>query len=243
MEIGYKYNLKTETDPPQCEWLTVPNFRLRQTQVSQFYLDRAQELKASGYKLHGHPLIDLRQRIPPEYVADFLPFLRGLTAGFEEVIDAWDVTNEMANHGADVWGDYWQATVFEAMREIAPNAQLYMNEYAIQNAEYWDGVLSLAQRLKADGLIDGVGIQCRADITNRIPSAFDYGASLLLQPLPAPKLESAIAAIKGMGLLCHLSEVHVTHSPGQESSAVALIDRYQRVGQEQGADRITYWEN
>ncbi len=236
MEIGYKYNLNTEAVPPACTWLTLPNFRMNQ-QASQSFLDRAQELRTDGYKLHGHPLINLRKH--PK--GDLESFLAGITSGFHDVIDSWDVINECSNYGTEQWGDYWQAKAFEKMRVLCPNAQLYLNEYAIQNPNYWDGVLELAARLKKEGLLDGIGIQCRADITKKIPKAFDYGASKLLQPLPAPKLTKIIHAVKSLNLACHLSEVVCTYAEGQEQSARAVVKRYAQVGKDNGADRITYW--
>ena len=99
MEIGYKYNLNAESVPPVCPWLTLPNFRMDQ-KASQSFLGRAQELKTDGCKLHGHPLINLRKH--PK--GDLEPFLAGITSGFHDVIDSWDVINECSNYGTENWG-------------------------------------------------------------------------------------------------------------------------------------------
>lgn len=235
MDIGFKYNLNSINPSPRCDWLTVPNFRIGQPFPSQHYLAKATSLKDDGYKLHGHPLLNIR-RMPDNIET----FLIGVTEGFEDLIDSWDVINEMSNHVDR--GDYWHAKPFELMRELCPDAKLFINEYAIQNPQYWNGVLSLAERLKSDGLVDGIGIQCRSDIRDKIPGAFDYGASLLVQPMPTPKLNTIIDNVHGLGLDCHLSEVTCLHSPGQEKTATALVQRYRNTGEAKKVSRFTYWE-
>ena len=240
MQIGTKYNLVH--DPlPACEWLTLPHFRMGQPQTSQSLHHAIVALKDTGYKLHGHPLINLRKHPNVEYVRDLDDFLFGVTENFENLIDSWDVLNECSNYNDDVWGNYWQSKVLEMMRDLCPGAKLFINEYAIQNSEYWDGVLALAEKLKDDGLLDGVGIQCRTDITERVSPLFDYGASLLVAPIPTPKLTNAIKAIHGMGLDCHLSEVQCLHGEGQEKTAQAVIARYRKTAEDNNVHRFTYW--
>ena len=243
MEIGYKYHPRKSTKiiPSDAHWLTLPVFKFAQGK-SQDYLSQVSSL-AESYKLHGHPLIDKRAHPMVDYSADMISFLSGVISGYENVVDAWDVCNETNGYNYDTWGEYWQLKMFEFMRSACPNASLWLNEYAIQNESYWDDVFKLAQKLSEEGLVDGVGIQCRADIREKLPKnrALDYGLSRLLEPLPAPKLTKAISAISAIGLKVHLSEVICFHDESQTEAATAIINRYTQTGAAAGIDRITYW--
>ncbi len=239
MELGIKFNLKSAEEPPPFEWLTLPNFRMGQ-QSAQDFAARAAGLKAKGFKLHGHPLIDLRKHPKVEYAAELDYYLLGLTESFTGLVDSWDVTNECANY--DRWGDYWQAKAFEAMRELAPGSKLYMNEYAIQDEQYWGRALKLAERLKKDGLLDGVGIQCRADIRNN--SRFAAGMwALLKRPISEARLSSVVREIKTLDLLCHFSEVECFHDKTSESGqrAANILEGYLSIAEKLNVDRFTYW--
>ena len=246
MEIGYKFNPRGPVKPPEADWLTLPIFRFfrsrQRSGVSQDLVSKVKYLYAQGYKLHGHPLVDKRDAPRVDRVEDLRTYLVSMTDQYRELISSWDVCNECSGWDMRRWGSDWQLKVFAMARDLFPNAQLWLNEYAVNSEPHWENVTCLTEKLSKEGLIDGVGIQCRADITEKVPGVVDWGFSKLFEPLPAPKLENAIADIHGLGLVVHLSEVECLHSPGQESSAAAIIKRYERVGREQGAQRLTYWQ-
>ena len=172
-----------------------------------------------------------------------MPYIAGLVIGFEGVIDSWDVCNEVSAHNNDVWGDGWQLEMFEYMRELCPDAKLWLNEYAINDQAYWEGsVLPLAERLSTLGLADGVGIQCQSDIRDRTLVGIDAFMKELIKPIPTPRLDSAISAIKGMGLSVHLSEVNCVHGKGQDNAAAGIIERYATAASRNSVERLTYWE-
>ena len=229
--------------PPEADWLTLPIFRSKQRGgPPQDLVNKVKRLSAQGFKLHGHPLLDKRGVPAVDKVDDLLPYLTRVTDQYRKLIHSWDICNECSGWNMRRWGPDWQLKVFAMARDLFPNAQLWLNEYAVNSEPHWENVTCLTEKLSKEGLIDGVGIQCRADITEKVPGVVDWGFSKLFEPLPAPKLENAIADIHGLGLAVHLSEVECIHSPGQENSAAAIIKRYERVGREQGAQRLTYWQ-
>ena len=224
--------------------LLLPNFRYRQKAgSSQDVILLAKDLKERGYWLHGHAIYDLRNKPRATYWTELKPYIANLVIGFEGVIDSWDVCIEVSDHNKGLWGDDWQVEMFEYMRELCPEAKLWLNEYAINNQAYWeDSVLPLAERLNSLGLVDGVGIQCQTDIRKRTLTGIDVFMKELIKPIPTPRLDSAISAIKSMGLPVHLSEVNCVHDSGQENAAEGVIERYVSAAKRNSVERLTYWK-
>ena len=83
-------------------------------------------------------------------------------------INGWDVVNEALNDDGTLrqssWlkiiGDDYIEKAFEFAHEADPNAQLYYNDYSLENEAKRKGAIELVKRLQAKGIpITGVGIQ------------------------------------------------------------------------------------
>ncbi len=83
-------------------------------------------------------------------------------------IKGWDVVNEALNDDGTLrqsqWlkiiGDDYIEKAFRFAREVDPEAQLYYNDYSLENEAKRRGALELVKKLKAKGVaITGVGLQ------------------------------------------------------------------------------------
>ncbi len=103
--------------------------------------------------------------------------IRTLLAHFRGKIYCWDVVNEALSDGPEVWrmDSSWHAIAgsdddgdgipdyiakaFETARAADPEVKLFYNDYDIDAGSKLEKAAMLAQKLKALGLIDGIGIQ------------------------------------------------------------------------------------
>jgi len=83
-------------------------------------------------------------------------------------IHGWDVVNEaIAADGSwrksrwyEILGENHVAKAFEFAREADPNAELYYNDFDLENRPKCEGVIRLVKGLQAKGVqVDGIGIQ------------------------------------------------------------------------------------
>src|SRR5436190_12644864 len=81
-------------------------------------------------------------------------------------IKGWDVVNEAVEEDGslrktpwlDIIGDDYLAKAYEFAREADPQAELYYNDYSVENAPKRNGVVALVRRLQAQGVrITAVG--------------------------------------------------------------------------------------
>lgn len=243
MEVGRRWNPRLGLEDLRADELAVlPIFRFKQTGgKSQELLPQVEALKVDGVKLHGHALISKREHPRVEYAEDFRPYIQGITAGYESLIDSWDVCNEPSGYRYQLWGDDWPVKVFAIARELFPGAELWLNEYAVTNDQHWAQVMTLISKLTTEGFIDGVGLQCNTDLRERVPTALSYGAEHILKKRPGFKLKRCIADVKGAGLKVALTEISCLTDPGQEALAASTIEGYEHIADETNVDRITYW--
>jgi endo-1,4-beta-xylanase len=84
-------------------------------------------------------------------------------------IAGWDVVNEALNEDGTLrqspWlkiiGEDYLAKAFEFAREADPKAELYYNDYSLENEAKRNGGVELIRRLKAQGVpVVAVGLQC-----------------------------------------------------------------------------------
>ena len=83
-------------------------------------------------------------------------------------IGAWDVVNEALDDGGGLRQSPWLAIIgedyivkaFEFAHEADPKAQLYYNEYLLENTAKRQGAITLIKKLQSQGIpIAGVGLQ------------------------------------------------------------------------------------
>jgi endo-1,4-beta-xylanase len=83
-------------------------------------------------------------------------------------VNGWDVVNEALNEDGTMrqspWfkiiGEDYVAKAFEYAKEADPNAELYYNDYSLENEDKRNGAVELVKRLKAQGLkVTAIGTQ------------------------------------------------------------------------------------
>ena len=121
-------------------------------------------------------------------------------------VNGWDVVNEALDDDGTMrrtpWdtiiGDDYVAMAFRFAHEADPRAQLYYNDYSIENAPKRQGVVALVRRLQAEGVpVAGVGIQGHYGL--------DYPG--------LAQLDSTIAAFAALGVKVMITELDVDVLP------------------------------
>ena len=121
-------------------------------------------------------------------------------------IRGWDVVNEALNDDGTLrhtpWltiiGEDYLAQAFRFAHEADPEAELYYNDYALENAPKRRGALHLVERLQAQGApVAGVGLQSH----NRM----DW-------PTPAQQ-DSTIVAFAALGVRVMITELDIDLLP------------------------------
>ena len=183
-----------------------------QDRYVQFGLDRKMQVV-------GHNLVWHRQT--PAWVfqgengapADRETLLRRLRDHIQTVvgrykgkIHGWDVVNEAVDEDGSLrkapWhdgiGDDYVAKAFEFAHEADPDAELYYNDYGLENAAKRAGVIRLVKDLQARKLrIDGIGNQ----------------AHWRLDTPSIPDIEQALTELHGTGLKVMYSELDINLLP------------------------------
>jgi len=89
-------------------------------------------------------------------------------------IGGWDVVNEALNEDGTLRESPWEKIIgpnyitlaYQFAHEADPNAQLYYNDYSLENAPKREGAITLVKKLQAAGIpIAGVGLQGHYNLT------------------------------------------------------------------------------
>jgi endo-1,4-beta-xylanase len=121
-------------------------------------------------------------------------------------INGWDVVNEALNDdgalGQTPWlkitGEEYVAKAFEFAHEADPKAELYYNDYSLENEAKRNGAIELIRKLRAQGVpVTGVGFQ---------------GHYVIDWPSVA-QLDAAIAAFANLGVRVMITELDVDVLP------------------------------
>jgi len=127
-------------------------------------------------------------------------------------IGGWDVVNEALNEDGTLrqssWlkiiGDDYIEKAFRFAHEADPDAQLYYNDYSLENEPKRKGALELVRKLEASGVpITGIGLQDHVSL--------DW---------PSPnQIDTTIAQFSGLGMKVMITELDVDVLPGVTHSA------------------------
>lgn len=133
-------------------------------------------------------------------------------------INGWDVVNEALNEDGtlrqSLWlkiiGDDYIAKAFEFAHEADPRAELYYNDYSLENSAKREGAVALIRKLQAEGVpVAGIGLQ--GHVKMDWPTAMQEDA--------------AITAFAALGIRVNISELDVDVLPRttpQNGADVAL---------------------
>jgi endo-1,4-beta-xylanase len=165
---------------------------------NEYHFDLADQYVAYGLKYNmfivGHTLIWHSQLSPfvnhihrsdslLMFMTDHINRVAGRYAG---KVKSWDVVNEALNEDGSLrksvflekLGPDYITRAFELAAKAAPDAELYYNDYNIEQPKKRAGVIALVKKLKAAGTrIDGIGIQGHWSIKG--PSLEDIENSIL----------------------------------------------------------------
>ncbi len=203
-----------------------------------------QHMQQAGLKVHGHVLVWPGERfLPPEakallndpaalraavdaHLVDILTQTRGL-------VDVWDVVNEpRANHLLmDVLGEQVIVEWFRRARELAPAAELMINENSIltyggERQDAQDHYYELVRRLlEADAPIDSVGMQGHFDT----------------KLTPPERLLSIMDRFAGLGVGIRITEFDIEDPLNVELEADYLRDAMTVVFSHPSARGFTMW--
>ena len=121
-------------------------------------------------------------------------------------VHGWDVVNEALNEDGTlrnskfykIAGEDYIAKAFEYAQQADPDAELYYNDYSMNNADKTAGAIAIVKKLQAKGLrVDGIGMQ---------------GHWGLNRP-PLSEIENSILAISEAGMKVMITELDITVLP------------------------------
>lgn len=180
---------------------------------------------AQGLTVNGHTLVwhsqcpdwfftDGRRAASRDLVLSRMrAHIEAVVGHFAGKVKSWDVVNEAIDDGngylrKSKWltsiGEDFIAEAFISARKADPNAELFYNDYGIENPPKRDKALRLIRDLKRRGVpIQGIGIQGHWQI-DRIPYA---------------EIEKAIIAFHAEGLQVMITELDVDVVPRKTSGA------------------------
>ena len=139
---------------------------------------------------------------------------------FRGRIRGWDVVNEALNEDGTLrptpWltiiGADYLAQAFRFAHQADPDAELYYNDYDLENAPKRRGALELVRRLRAEGVpLAGVGLQ---------------GHDRMDWPTPAQQ-DTTIVAFAALGVWVMITELDIDVLPRPSQAAPADLNPYE----------------
>jgi len=164
--------------------------------------------------IHGHTLIWHSQLAPwMEKIADSTEMkafmqdhINTIVSKYKGRISSWDVVNEALNEDGTLrqsvflktLGEKYLADAFKLAAKADPKAELYYNDYNIEEPAKRAGAIALIKKIKAEGgKVDGVGIQ---------------GHWRLNSP-PIEEIEKSILEYSALGVKVAFTELDITVLP------------------------------
>jgi endo-1,4-beta-xylanase len=135
---------------------------------------------------------------------------------YQGKIGGWDVVNEALNEDGTLRESPWKKIIgedyllkaYQFAHEADPQAELYYNDYSLENAPKRDGALALIKKLQAQGVhISGVGLQ---------------GHYKMDWPSPA-QLDETIEAFSRVGVKVMVTELDMDVLPPATGSQTAEV--------------------
>lgn len=132
--------------------------------------------------------------------------IQKIAGRYDGKIDGWDVVNEALNEDGtmrksiflNLLGDDFVTEAFRLAQKASPNAELYYNDYNIEQPKKRAGAIELIKKIQAAGVrIDGVGIQGHWSIKG----------------LPMEDIEQSILDYAALGIKVMFTEVDITVLP------------------------------
>lgn len=195
----------------------------------RYNFNLADQLVAYGQKHHikinGHTLI-WHSQLPPyvrrmkdadslrQYMTNHITTVAGRYKG---KVFSWDVVNEaLAEDGTlrksvflQLLGEDYIVEAFRLARQAAPDAELYYNDYNIEQPKKRAGAIALIKKIQAAGLrIDGVGIQGHWRAAH----------------IPLAQIEQSIQEFSALGVKVMFTELDLSVLPSPGDTDVADVN-------------------
>lgn len=200
--------------------------------LGQFNFSRGDEIvsiaRANGQQVRGHTLVWHQQT--PNQVQNLDPtalrqamnnHISTVMTHYRGQLAAWDVVNEAFNDDGTMRQSFWLqklgttyiADAFRAARAADPNVKLYYNDFNIEGlGAKSNAVFTLAQSLRAQGLLDGVGFQTHLAVQFPFPN----------------QLQQNLQRFADLGLDVAITELDVRMQLPPDTNKVATQNTYYR---------------
>ena len=136
-------------------------------------------------------------------------------------IKGWDVVNEALNEDGTLRQSPWMKIIgsdyiekaFQYAHEADPDAELYYNDYSLENKAKREGAVRLITKLKSDGIhISGIG--------NQMHAKMDWPA--------ISQIDSTLSEFSKLGIKVMITELDIDALPYQQENHTAEVSlRYQ----------------
>lgn len=180
-------------------------------------------------------------------------------------IGGWDVVNEALNEDGSLRNSNWEKIIgpdylvlaYQFAHQADPNAQLYYNDYSLENKPKRDGAVALIRRLQAAGIpIYAVGLQGHYKMgwptTNEMDETIKTFAALGIKvSITELDIDLLPAATSSQGAEVSMTAAYrASIDPYQTGLPApmqqALADRYSDifkvfVANRQSMERVTFW--
>ncbi len=184
----------------------------------KYNFDLADKYVAYGKKnnlfIVGHTLVWHSQLSPfanniqskDSFLLFFSNHINTVAGRYAGKINSWDVVNEALNEDGTLrksiflekLGEDYIRKAFELAAKADPKAELYYNDYNIEQPQKRAGVIALVKKLQASGTkINGIGIQAHWSINGP----------------PLKDIEDAIVEFSALGLKVSFTELDLTALP------------------------------
>lgn len=179
------------------------------------------QLKINGHALIWHsqlPGFMRRIRNTDSVRYFFTDHITTVASRYSGKIFSWDVVNEALNEDGTLrrsvflqhLGEDYIVEAFRLAQKADPNAELYYNDYNIEQPKKRAGAIALIKKIQAAGVrIDGVGIQGHWPAGN----------------LPLKAIEESILAFSKLGVKVMFTELDLTVLPNPWDHNTADISR------------------
>lgn len=179
-------------------------------------------------------------------------------------INGWDVVNEALNEDGslretqwlEIIGEDYISKAFEFAREADPEAELYYNDYSLENPQKREGAVQLVQDLQESGApITGIGTQGHFNldqpslqqIQETINSFADLGIDVMVTELDIDVLPSAYGTSADISMNSELQDSlnpYTNRLP--DSVQQTLVQRYKDIfkiyyNHKDDITRVTFW--
>ncbi|PPK85870.1 endo-1,4-beta-xylanase [Neolewinella xylanilytica] len=156
---------------------------------------------------HSQAPAYVNETTDPEQLRQYMEeHIRAVAGRYAGRIDGWDVLNEALNEDGSyresifyrLLGEQYILDAYRIAAEAAPDAELYYNDYNLNNPQKRTGAVRIVNLLKENGLrIDGVGMQGHYNLNGP----------------PIEEVEASIEAYAATGAKVMITELDLTTLP------------------------------